>query len=756
MHGSYRRDVDSLTSPGARPEPAMPPTSQSPAHVTNGRPTVFTVSGNLPEERRPERPASKKRWTTAIITGSVILAVVVLASAVIGALFSLGFVTVPSDEPKSEHLADDGNTSKTCQTQQCTNVSSALQQTLTGMYDPCDNFYKYVCSGWKAAPSSKVTSVFGQHQTNLTASVVQALKDTKVPGENQSPYQKAAGLFQSCLSILNADNSDTDARKSILEFLRARKAPFVIYSDVDPAALMLDFTLNYGLSVLFDLNVDEAHTISGSRYLKLHMRSSLCRRQKASTEQVMEHLSWLGIENEQEKHNMTTIITTVNEFLIKLCQKVVEDKGQPEMPIFLLRTFEKVVMHASGDLWNSYMRGLTEGALPGEHYVAFPGNYVNRFLRTVFDKLERDHLRLWMSWDVSIQLRQMVVHSAPGSFKINSLQGQWEQRCLKHTFEVLQYAAYSVYLHTAVTNKTVSNARAMVEKITDSIGRRIEESSWLEDTTKKVALKKFTKMERIVGYPEPAESAQTLQEYYANLKDVGPSFIENWLQASHVSARKVLDRLAENPPVIKVNTDMSLVNALYQPMLNTMLVPAALLTPPFFGTIPAIDFGSVGHLAAHEMMHAFDVNSRKRDDNLISRDWWSPRSVEEYNKRVLCLRNSAKGGGAAPDLSEPDDDKDSEMMSDVLGLPGLLDAYAAETSLPESLLHLGGLERYTSDQLFFVSFCYKWCSNKRPGRRYPDFSVRCNMPLKNTPEFASAFSCSEDSPMNPREKCSFW
>uniref|UniRef100_A0A131Y3J4 Putative peptidase family m13 includes neprilysin n=1 Tax=Ixodes ricinus TaxID=34613 RepID=A0A131Y3J4_IXORI len=624
------------------------------------------------------------------------------------------------------------------------------------MYDPCDNFYKYVCSGWKAAPSSKVTSVFGQHQTNLTASVVQALKDTKVPAENQSPLQKAAGLFQSCLSILDADDSDTDARKSILEFLRARKAPFVIYSDVDPAALMLDFTLNYGLSVLFDLTVDEAHTISGSRYLKLHMRSSLCQRQKASTEQVMEHLTWLGIENEQEKHNMTTIITTVNEFLIKLCQKVVEDKGQPEMPIFLLRTFEKVVMHASGDLWNSYMRGLTEGALPGGHYVAFPGNYVNRFLRTVFDKLERDHLRLWMSWDVSIQLRQMVVHSAPGSFKINGLQKQWEQRCLKHTFEVLQYAAYSVYLHTAVTNKTVSDARVMVEKITHSIGRRIEESSWLEDTTKKVALRKFTKMERIVGYPEPAESAQSLQEYYANLKDVGPSFIENWLQASHVSARKVLDRLAENPPVIKVNTDMSLVNALYQPMLNTMLVPAALLTPPFFGTIPAIDFGSVGHLAAHEMMHAFDVNSRKRDDNLISRDWWTARSAEEYNKRVLCLRNSAKGGGAAHDLSEPDDDKDSEMMSDVLGLPGLLDAYAAETSLPESLLHLGGLERYTSDQLFFVAFCYKWCSNKRPGRRYPDFSVRCNMPLKNTPEFASAFSCSEDSPMNPREKCSFW
>ncbi|CAN7999460.1 unnamed protein product, partial [Ixodes hexagonus] len=711
------------------------------------------------QERRPDEPGSRKRWTTIIIAGIFVLAVlVVVAAIIIGTLFALGFVTVSSDQPTTEPLVGAANVSRTCQTQQCTDVSRLLQQTLTGIYDPCNNFHTFVCSGWKAAPSSKVTSVFGQRERNLTMSVIQALKDTEVPGQSQSPVQKAAALFHSCVSLLSAEDRDVEARASILDFLRSRKAPFVSESDVDPAAVMLDFTMNYGLPVLFEMKVDEAHVISGGRYVKLFMRSSFSRRHEASTAQVMEQLNWLGLEDEQEKGKMATIIATVDSFLIKLYKKIVEDRPSPDkdMPIFLLSRLEKVVKNAPGDLWNSYMRSLTEGALPGQYYVAFPGNYVNRFLRTIFDKIERDHLRLWMSWDVSIRLRQMAVRGTPGSFKINSEQEQLEQRCLKHTSEVLQYAAYAAYLHTVVTNETVSNARTMVAKIADSIGSRIEESTWLEESTKKIALRKFTKMEKIVGYPDPAESAQSLQEYYANLKDFGSSFIENWLLASQVSTRKVLDRLAEVPPDIKMNTDLSLVNALYQPALNVMLLPTALLIPPFFGTIPAVDFGSVGHLAAHEMMHAFDVNSRKRDDNLVSRDWWTPSSLEEYNKRVLCLRNSAKGDGADPDLSDPDDNKDSEMMSDVLGLSGLLDAYAEETSRPESLLQLDGLEGYTSDQLFFISFCYKWCSNKRPGRRYPDFSVRCNMPLKNTPEFASAFSCGEDSPMNPKEKCSFW
>ncbi|KAH8020999.1 hypothetical protein HPB51_011555 [Rhipicephalus microplus] len=182
-----------------------------------------------------------------------------------------------------------------------------------------------------------------------------------------------------------------------------------------------------------------------------------------------------------------------------------------------------------------------------------------------------------------------------------------------------------------------------------------------------------------------------------------------------------------------------------------MVVGMGLLLPPFFGTVPAIDYASAGHLAAHEMMHAFDIANRRLDDNYVERDWWTPVSKIEYEKRVLCIRNSLE-----EELGEVDDVTDSEMMADFIGLSGLYDAYLKAKQVPDVSLELRGIPGVTSDQLFFIAFCYKWCSNLRASQRYPDFNARCNMPLMNMQQFSEAFNCSATARMNPPDKCAFW
>ncbi|KAG0246357.1 Endothelin-converting enzyme 2, partial [Actinomortierella ambigua] len=77
---------------------------------------------------------------------------------------------------------------------------------------------------------------------------------------------------------------------------------------------------------------------------------------------------------------------------------------------------------------------------------------------------------------------------------------------------------------------------------------------------------------------------------------------------------------------------------------------------------------------------------------------------------------------------------------------------------------LPGLEKYTRDQLFFVSYAQLWCSKSTPEMAESSLILdthapskwRVNGPVQNTPAFAQAFKCAEGSPMNPAKKCAVW
>lgn len=102
-----------------------------------------------------------------------------------------------------------------------------------------------------------------------------------------------------------------------------------------------------------------------------------------------------------------------------------------------------------------------------------------------------------------------------------------------------------------------------------------------------------------------------------------------------------------------------------------------------------------------------------------------------------------------------DDNVDSENLADLVGTKV---AYAAFKALPERFrrVKLVGFN-VSSERLFFINHCVRACAqHSKPGRRYAPFRSRCIVPLMNMPEFSRAFGCAPGTPMNPREKCTFW
>ncbi|KAL3224572.1 hypothetical protein MRX96_049480 [Rhipicephalus microplus] len=67
-------------------------------------------------------------------------------------------------------------------------------------------------------------------------------------------------------------------------------------------------------------------------------------------------------------------------------------------------------------------------------------------------------------------------------------------------------------------------------------------------------------------------------------------------------------------------------------------------------------------------------------------------------------------------------------------------------------LRIPGLEKYNDDQVFFMTYCYTLCSKKGDKRA----ELECNVPLRHSHAFTSAFRCPGGSPMSAEEKCTFF
>ncbi|KAH7964422.1 hypothetical protein HPB51_027338 [Rhipicephalus microplus] len=157
------------------------------------------------------------------------------------------------------------------------------------------------------------------------------------------------------------------------------------------------------------------------------------------------------------------------------------------------------------------------------------------------------------------------------------------------------------------------------------------------------------------------------------------------------------------------------------------------------------------------MMHGYDVNGILLDalgSRILDTD---SLSAQQYQLRLLCLRQAYKQAESGRAMVLVDDKVDSEGFADFTGLQL---AYSAYRRLqPRERLAVVPDVGLTAEQTFFVAHCLKWCdliAKRRPTSRYWPGRSRCIVPLRNMPEFAAAFSCSKGAPMNPKSKCSFW
>jgi len=252
--------------------------------------------------------------------------------------------------------------------------------------------------------------------------------------------------------------------------------------------------------------------------------------------------------------------------------------------------------------------------------------------------------------------------------------------------------------------------RQMAELIADlhaAYADKIEHAAWMDEATRKAALEKLATFDPRIGHPAKYIDYSTMTISAADpLANAVASDKFEW----------ALDLSRMKKPVDRGLWDMTpqTVNAYYDPTMNQVTFPAAILQPPFFDPAadPAVNYGETGATIGHEMGHGFDDEGRQFDAQGRLRDWWTKESADRYTAHAQNLVRQYDTYEPVPGVHIKGQLTLGENLAD---LGGLEVAYAAYRRYVARRGEPPVIDGFTGDQRFFIAYAQSWQGKKREG-----------------------------------------
>lgn len=297
----------------------------------------------------------------------------------------------------------------------------------------------------------------------------------------------------------------------------------------------------------------------------------------------------------------------------------------------------------------------------------------------------------------------------------------------------------------------------MVKNLIKAYGKRINSLEWMSDETKKAAQKKLGKFTYKIGYPDKWTDYSALEIKAGDLVGNNMRYAkwENLEQANLLG--KPIDKTKWFMPP-------QTVNAYYNPVMNEIVFPAAILQPPFFNMAAddAVNYGGIGAVIGHELGHGFDDSGSQYDGNGNLRDWWTASDKSEFEKRSQKFIEQFDQYKPFPDVNVNGKLTLGENIGDLGGLIVALEAYRLSLDGSEAPT----MDGYTGEQRFFMGWAQVWRRKYREEAlrqrlvtdSHSPSEYRVNGIVPNIDDFYEAFDVKADSQMYlaPTERVRIW
>lgn len=271
----------------------------------------------------------------------------------------------------------------------------------------------------------------------------------------------------------------------------------------------------------------------------------------------------------------------------------------------------------------------------------------------------------------------------------------------------------------------------------------IRGAEWMSPETRERALVKAAAVRLKVGYPDEPDPLEGLHvergDAYGNAR-----------REAALGWRQRMARIGRPRREDEWYMPAHAVNAYYVPQNNEIVFPAGILQPPFFDPsgAPAVNFGAIGMIVGHELLHGFDDEGRHYDAEGNRRDWWTPADSREYARRAEGFVRQYSAEPIHPGASRRINGR-LTLGENIADNEGLRLAYAAFRASPGAAER--GEDGFTAEQSFFLAFGRAFCGQTTPENAearaesapHSPKRARVNGAVANMPEFRRAFRCRE-------------
>ncbi|NNF15613.1 MAG: hypothetical protein HKN70_02645 [Gammaproteobacteria bacterium] len=300
-------------------------------------------------------------------------------------------------------------------------------------------------------------------------------------------------------------------------------------------------------------------------------------------------------------------------------------------------------------------------------------------------------------------------------------------------------AVGKLYVEKYFAPESKARMDQMIDNLRAAFAASIDTLEWMSADTKVQAQKKLAKFTPKIAYPDKWKD-------YSGLQLTEDNLVANMLASAELEYERMLNKLGG--PIDRTEWFMTpqTVNAYYNPSMNEIVFPAAILRPPFFNVEAddAVNYGGIGAVIGHEFSHGFDDQGRKSDGDGTLRDWWTEQDAQEFKRRADGLVAQYAAFSPVDGLHVNGELTLGENIGDLAGLTMAYRAYRLSLNGKEAPVING----YSGDQRFFMGWAQVWRRLYREDelrRRlltdpHSPSEYRVNGIVANMPEFYAAFN----------------
>jgi putative endopeptidase len=420
-------------------------------------------------------------------------------------------------------------------------------------------------------------------------------------------------------------------------------------------------------------------------------------------------------------------------------------------------TYNLMSWDAVTELAGVDLRPWLEGTAPGREEAFAEANvYQPSFFEGLGSLLTEERLEDWKAW-----VRWRIVHGAAAflsdpfvdenfAFYGTQLTGvpvnreRWK-RGVGLAEAAMGEAIGRVYVERHFPPASKAAMDELVANLIEAYRQSITNLEWMTAETRRRALAKLDAFTPKIGYPVK------WRDYSALEIDAG-DLVGNVRRAHIHEHDRQIGRIGGEVDRDEWYMTPQTVNAYYNPLMNEIVFPAAILQHPFFEADrdAAANYGGIGAVIGHEIGHGFDDQGSRFDGDGSLRDWWTDadRAAFEERTSVLIEQYSALVPRGLPEENKVNGALTiGENIGDLGGLGIAIKAYELSLQGEEA----PEIDGYTGIQRLLLSWAQIWQQKGRDAETIRLLTVdphspnefRCNQIVRNIDAFYDAFGVTE-------------